>query len=65
MENQQVLTIARMRADAEDVYGTRLGDTAPAVDRMGGGFSTDDGATVRKVRTSSITASTTGGDQRG
>lgn len=38
-----------MRADAEDLYGTRLGDTLPAVDRMTGGFGKDDGATVRKV----------------
>ncbi len=50
IENQQVLTIARMRADAEELYGSRLGDIAPAVDRMGGGFARDDGATVRKVR---------------
>lgn len=49
IENQQILTIARMRADAEDVYGTRLGDIIPAVDKMTGGFARDDGASVRKV----------------
>lgn len=50
MENQQVLTIATMRADAEDMYSERLGDIAPTIDRMNGGFSRDDGASVRKVR---------------
>ncbi|KAI9800628.1 MAG: hypothetical protein M1833_003286 [Piccolia ochrophora] len=49
VENQQVLTIARMRADAEDVYGQRMGDITPAIDRMTGGFSRDDGASVRKA----------------
>lgn len=50
-ENQQVLLIARMRAEAEDVYGARLGEIVPATDRVTGGFSTDDGASVRKVGT--------------
>lgn len=50
-ENQQVLTIARMRAEAEDIYGTRLGEIGSATDRITGGFSRDDGASVRKVRT--------------
>lgn len=49
VENQQILTIARMRADAEESYGFRLTDITPAVDRMAGGFSRDDGASVRKV----------------
>jgi hypothetical protein len=49
-ENQQVLTIARMRADAEEVYGQRIGEIIPATDRVSGGFSRDDGASVRKVR---------------
>ncbi|KAI9841459.1 MAG: hypothetical protein M1837_000677 [Sclerophora amabilis] len=49
VENQQVLTIARMRADAEDLYGSRLGDIAPAIDRLGGGFGRDEGASVRKA----------------
>lgn len=48
-ENQQILTIATMRADAEELYSERLGDIAPSVDRMTGGFSRDDGASVRKV----------------
>ena len=49
-ENQQVLTIARLRADAEETYGNRLGDIIPATDRVSGGFQRDDGASVRKVR---------------
>lgn len=48
-ENQQVLTIARMRAEAEDIYGMRLGEIGTATDRVQGGFSRDDGASVRKV----------------
>jgi hypothetical protein len=48
-ENRQVLTIARLRAEAEETYGQRLGDIAPAADKIAGGFSRDDGATVRKV----------------
>ena len=48
-ENQQVLTIARMRAEAEDVYGMRLGEIGAATDKITGGFSRDDGASVRKV----------------
>lgn len=48
-ENQQIMTIARMRAEAEDTYGMRLGDIGPATDRITGGFSRDDGASVRKV----------------
>ena len=49
VENQQILTIARMRADAEDLYGRRLGDIVPTTDRMAGGFQKDDGASLRKV----------------
>lgn len=49
-ENQQILTIATMRAEAEDMYSERLGDIAPTIDRINGGFSRDDGASVRKVR---------------
>ncbi|KAL8874100.1 MAG: hypothetical protein Q9174_000536 [Haloplaca sp. 1 TL-2023] len=48
-ENQQVLTIARMRAEAEEQYGKRLGDIAPTTDRMTGGFARDDGASLRKA----------------
>lgn len=49
MEDRQVLTIARLRAEAEEAYGQRLSDIAPAADKLSGGFSRDDGATVRKV----------------
>jgi hypothetical protein len=49
IENQQVLTIATLRADAEDMYSDRLGDIAPTIDRMSGGFARDDGASLRKV----------------
>lgn len=49
VENQQVLAIATMRADAEEMYSDRLGDIAPTIDRMTGGFQRDDGASVRKV----------------
>ncbi|KIV99172.1 uncharacterized protein PV09_09126 [Verruconis gallopava] len=48
-ENQQVLTIARLRADAEETYGNRLADIIPATDRIQGGFQRDDGASVRKA----------------
>jgi hypothetical protein len=48
-ENQQMLTIARLRAEAEDIYGMRLGEIGSATDRITGGFSRDDGASVRKV----------------
>lgn len=50
VENQQILAIAKLRADAEQQYSARLGDIAPAVDRMtANGFGRDDGASVRKV----------------
>ena len=49
IENQQFLTIARMRADAEDTYGRNLGNVAPSTDRMIGGFGRDEGASLRKV----------------
>ncbi|KFY41748.1 hypothetical protein V494_02809 [Pseudogymnoascus sp. VKM F-4513 (FW-928)] len=49
LENQQVLTIARMRAEAEDLYGMRLGDIGPATDKMAGGFTRDDGASLKKA----------------
>ncbi|KAI1438197.1 hypothetical protein GGR50DRAFT_480825 [Xylaria sp. CBS 124048] len=48
-ENRQILTIARMRAEAEELYGQRLGDIAPAANKITGGFSRDDGASVRKA----------------
>ncbi|KAE8361432.1 hypothetical protein BDV27DRAFT_133078 [Aspergillus caelatus] len=61
VENKQIITIASMRADAEDQYGARLGDIAPTVDRLtGAGFAKDDGASVRKayegVRTEMVEA---------
>ncbi|KAJ5166676.1 uncharacterized protein N7482_005457 [Penicillium canariense] len=61
VENRQILTIASMRADAEEQYGFRMGDIAPSVDRMSAaGFGKDDGASVRKayegVRTEMIEA---------
>lgn len=49
VENKQILTIASVRADAEEQYGSKLGDIAPTVDRMTTGFAKDDGASVRKV----------------
>jgi len=48
-ENQQILTIARMRADAEELYGNSLGGIGPAAERITGGFSRDEGASVRKA----------------
>jgi Fes/CIP4/EFC/F-BAR domain-containing protein len=48
-ENNQVLAVARTRADAEDLYGQRLADITPATARIAGGFERDDGASVRKV----------------
>lgn len=48
-ENQQILTVARLRADAEDQYGNSLAAIPPATDRVQGGFSRDEGASVRKV----------------
>lgn len=38
-----------MRAEAEDVYGMKLGDIGAATDKITGGFGRDDGASVRKV----------------
>ena len=49
VENRQVLTLARLRAEAEDVYSSRLGDIGPSADKLTGGFARDEGATVRKV----------------
>lgn len=48
-ENRQVLAMARMRAEAEEAYGQRLGEIVPSAERITGGFSKDDGATARKV----------------
>ena len=48
-ENQQILTIARLRADAEELYGNSLSGIGSATERISGGFSRDEGASVRKV----------------
>lgn len=48
-ENRQILTIASLRADAEEIYSSKLDDIIPAVDRINTGFSRDEGASVRKV----------------
>ncbi|KAJ9388756.1 hypothetical protein DTO063F5_2404 [Paecilomyces variotii] len=48
-ENKQILTIATMRADAEELYSNKIGDIAPAADRISNGFGKDDGASVRKA----------------
>lgn len=49
-ENEQILTVARMRADAEDLYGNKLGDIEASTNRIAGGFQRDDGASVKKAR---------------
>jgi len=49
-ENEQLLTVARLRAEADDIYGQKLGDIEGATRRIDGGFQRDDGASVRKVR---------------
>lgn len=46
-----MLMIARMRAEAEEAYSTRLADIVPTADKISGGFSRDEGATIRKVCT--------------
>lgn len=48
-ENQQILMIARMRAEAEDVYGQKLGEIEVSTLKIDGGFVRDDGASVKKV----------------
>ncbi|KAH7132438.1 Rho-GTPase-activating protein 8 [Dendryphion nanum] len=48
-ENQQVLAVARMRADAEEEYGNSLASIGPAAERISGGFTKDEGASVRKA----------------
>ncbi|KAH7152503.1 hypothetical protein B0J13DRAFT_265801 [Dactylonectria estremocensis] len=49
LENRQVLTIARLRAEAEEAYSLRLSEITPSADKIQGGFTRDDGATVRKA----------------
>jgi hypothetical protein len=48
VENQQVLIVARLRADAEELYGNKLCAIPGASDKAGG-FGRDDGATARQV----------------
>lgn len=48
-ENEQFLTIARLRADAEDLYGQHIGDIIPETDKVQNGFQRDEGASVKKV----------------
>lgn len=48
-ENQQILTVARMRAEAEETYGQKLGEIEVATLKIEGGFAKDDGASVKKV----------------
>jgi hypothetical protein len=48
-ENQQILTITNMRVAAEELYSSKIGDIAPALDRFSSGFTKDEGASVRKV----------------
>lgn len=50
-ETEQILTIARLRADAEDAYGQKLGDISDAVDRIDEGFDRDEGASLKRVIT--------------
>lgn len=49
-ENQQLLTVARLRAEAEESYGQKLADIETATNRIDGGFQRDDGASVKKVK---------------
>ncbi|EPS43158.1 hypothetical protein H072_2910 [Dactylellina haptotyla CBS 200.50] len=48
VENQQVITIARLRADAEDAYGDKLKAISPAAENPEG-FVRDEGASTRKA----------------
>lgn len=49
VENHQILTIAKMRAEAEELYGRKLGEISPTMDRSTSGFARDDGASLKKV----------------
>ncbi|KAK6334073.1 hypothetical protein TWF696_002575 [Orbilia brochopaga] len=48
VENQQILTIARLRSEAEDAYGDKLKAISPAAERPDG-FARDEGASTRKA----------------
>ncbi|KAF2725436.1 hypothetical protein K431DRAFT_280801 [Polychaeton citri CBS 116435] len=44
-----MLTVARLRAEAEDLYGQKLADIENATNRISDGFQKDDGASVKKA----------------
>lgn len=48
MENEELLSLAQARADAEEAYGIRLQELSRNVLRKGG-FARDDGASARKA----------------
>jgi len=48
IENDELLSLAQARADAEESYGVRLQELARSAVRKGG-FSRDDGASARKA----------------
>ena len=48
-ENEQMLVVARMRSEAEDLYSQKLGDIETATRKIDGGFQRDDGASLKKV----------------
>lgn len=48
-ENEQILTVTRLRAEAEEAYGKKLADIESTTDRIKGGFQRDDGASLKKV----------------
>jgi hypothetical protein len=48
IENDELLSLAQARADAEEAYGVRLQELARNAVRKGG-FSRDDGASARKA----------------
>lgn len=48
VENQQVLAVAKARAEAEEIYGSKL-VAIPGGSEKAGGFGKDDGASVKKA----------------
>ncbi len=48
VENSEVLSLARLRAECEDAYGLRLEDLAKGVGKNGG-FARDEGASLKKA----------------
>lgn len=49
VENKQLLTLAKMRADAEFAYSKKLSDILSVTEKILGGFEKDEGASVRKA----------------